>query len=83
MPFGHCLWQPYDESEREGFLRVLERIEDLKEISPSLQREQTYSTAKMRSCQALLEKVCYNGRGTRGIEILWNHQLMSDIDCCC
>ena len=51
MPFGHCLWQPYDESEREGFLRVLERIEDLKEISPSLQREQTYSTVNPSTCQ--------------------------------
>ena len=51
MPFGHCLRQPYDESKREGFLRTLECLEDLNELSPSLQRGQTYSTPNLSTCQ--------------------------------
>jgi len=56
----------------------------LQVLSPSLQKQQTYSNAKMRYCQVLkMKNMCYNEYekiiNRIKIESLWNHRLTKGI----
>ena len=64
MPFSHCLRRLCVVSLSIWFPRVLEDLSILKELSPCLQRGQTYPTRKNIFCQGgvIVSMMCVNKR---------------------